>query len=60
MATVIQSFSKQRTNVLREIKRMREAMEDLTDYLDVLEARARNRGKPTYSIAEVKRRLGLK
>lgn len=36
---------------------MREAMEDLTDYLDLLEARARNQGKPTYSISEVKERL---
>ena len=31
-----------------------------TDYLDVLEARARNQGKATYSVSEVKERLGLK
>jgi hypothetical protein len=53
-------FAKQRTHVLREIRKMREAMEDLTDYLDLLEARARNRGKTTYSIHEVKQRLGIK
>jgi hypothetical protein len=53
-------FAKQRTLVLREISKMREAMEDLTDYLDLLEARARNQGKATYSIQEVKLRLGIK
>lgn len=53
-------FAKQRTHVLREIRKMREAMEDLTDYMDLLEARARNSAKPTYSMEEAKQRLGIK
>jgi hypothetical protein len=39
---------------------IREEVEDLFDYLDVLEARARDNGKPRLSHAEVKRRYGLK
>ncbi len=38
---------------------MRQVMEDLTDYLDLLEARARNRGKTTYSLHDLKQRLGI-
>lgn len=39
---------------------MREEVEDLLDSLDLLEARAQNAGKPTYSLAEVKKKLGLR
>ena len=39
---------------------MREEMGDLHDYLDLLEARAVNEGKGTYSTDEVKAKLGLK
>ncbi len=38
---------------------VREQMEDLSDYLDLLEARARNQGKPTFTTAEVRKQLGL-
>ncbi len=31
--------------VLKQISSLREQMEDLNDYLDLLEARARNKGK---------------
>ncbi len=34
-------------------------MEDLNDYLDLLEARARNEGKPTFTTDEVRKQLGL-
>ena len=48
------------SRVLKQIPKMREEMEDLQDYLDLLEARAANEGKATYSTAEVNRKLGLK
>jgi len=45
--------------VLKQISSLREQMEDLNDYLDLLEARARNKGKPTFSTEEVRKHLGL-
>ena len=53
-------FQKQQTRVLKQIRKMREEMEDLHDYLDLLEARAVNEGKGTYTASQVKARLGLK
>ena len=53
-------FEKQQAHVLKRIRKMREEMEDLHDYLDLLEARAVNEGKATYSTTEVKKKLGLK
>ena len=53
-------FQKQQTRVLKQIRRLREEMEDLHDYLDLLEARAVNEGKATYTASQVKARLGLK
>jgi hypothetical protein len=49
----------QRKNVLSQISSLREQLEDLHDYLDLLEARARNKGKRTYSTDEVRKQLGL-
>jgi hypothetical protein len=46
--------------ILKQILRLRQELEDLGDYLDLLEARARNRGGRRYSGAEVKKALGLK
>jgi hypothetical protein len=37
---------------------IREEVESLLDYLDVLEARSKDTGKPRLSHAEVKRRFG--
>jgi hypothetical protein len=34
-------------------------VEDLNDYLDLLEARARNKGKRTFTPEEVRRAIGL-
>ena len=45
--------------VLKQIGSLREQMEDLNDYLDLLEARARNKGKPTFTTDEVRKQLGL-
>jgi hypothetical protein len=49
----------QRKNVIAQISSLREQMEDLNDYLDLLEARARNKGKRTFTTEEVRKRLGL-
>ena len=53
-------FQKQQTQVLKQIRKMREAMGNLQDYLDLLEARAMNEGKGTDSTDEVKAKLGIK
>jgi hypothetical protein len=53
-------FQKRQTRVLKQIRRMREEMGDLQDYLDLLEAHAVNEGKGTYSADEVKAKLGIK
>ena len=45
--------------VLKKISSLREQMKDLNDYLDLLEARARNQGKPTLTTDEVRKQLGL-
>jgi len=52
-------LKRQRKAVLKQISSLREQMEDLNDYLDLLEARARNKGKPTFSTEEVRKQLGL-
>ena len=49
----------QRKNVIAQISLLREQVEDLNDYLDLLEARARNRGKRTFITEEVRKQLGL-
>lgn len=53
-------FRRQQVRVLKQIRKMRAEMEDLQDYLDLLEARAVNEGRATYNADEVKVRLGLK
>lgn len=40
----------------RQLSEIREEVEDLLDYLDVLEARARDAGKPRISHEEIKKR----
>ncbi|MGH7989517.1 MAG: hypothetical protein ACREDS_04885 [Limisphaerales bacterium] len=39
---------------------MREQLKDLNDYLDLLEARARNKGKQTFTMKEIRQQLGFK
>jgi cell division protein FtsB len=46
-------------NVISRISLLREQMADLNDYLDLLEARARNKGKRTFTTDEVRKQLGL-
>ncbi|MDX6404896.1 MAG: hypothetical protein QOH70_2351 [Blastocatellia bacterium] len=45
--------------VMERIVELREELEDLLDYLDLLEARAQNFGKQRYSTEEVKKTLKL-
>jgi flagellar hook-associated protein FlgK len=49
----------QRKNVIKQISSLREQVEDLHDYLNLLEARARNKGKRTFTTDEVRKQLGL-
>jgi hypothetical protein len=53
------SAKSSRKNVINQISALREQMEDLNDYLDLLEARARNKGKRIYTTDEVRKQLGL-
>lgn len=44
----------------KQLTALRDDVENLLDYLDLLEARARDQGKPRLSHAEVKKRYGLR
>jgi hypothetical protein len=46
--------------VIDRIAELRQELEDLVDYLDLLEARAQNFGKRCYSAEQIKKMLGLK
>ena len=46
--------------VIKRIAKLREDLEDLVNYLDLLEARAQNFGKPRHTTQQVKKMLGLK
>jgi hypothetical protein len=50
----------ERRRVLQQVAKLRHELEDLTDYLDILEARAKNLGKPRLSTEALKQRLGIK
>jgi hypothetical protein len=52
-------LQRQQKTVLKQIGSLREQMEDLNDYLDLLEARTRNKGKPTFTTDGVRKQLGL-
>jgi len=43
----------------KQLAAIRAEVEDLLDYLDLAEARARDQGKPRLTHAEVKKRYGL-
>jgi hypothetical protein len=49
----------QRKNVISQISSLPEQIDDLNDYIDLLEVRARNKGKRTFTTEEVRRQLGL-
>ena len=54
--TIVRDISRKR----RQIATLRGELEDLNDYLDVTEARVRDKGKPRLTHDEVKKRYGLK
>jgi hypothetical protein len=53
-------FKQEQKYVVERIAELREELENLVDYLDLLEARAQNSGKRRYSTEQVKKMLGLK
>jgi hypothetical protein len=53
-------FKREKKYVIETIAILRQELEDLIDYLDLLEARAQNFGKRRYSTEQVKKMLGLK
>lgn len=53
-------FKQEQKYVIERIAELREELENLVDYLDLLEARAQNFGKRRHSTDEVKKVLGLK
>jgi uncharacterized membrane protein len=44
----------------KQIAALREELEDLNDYLDLVEARVRDEGKPRLTHDQVKKRYGVK
>jgi hypothetical protein len=53
-------FKREQKYVIERIAQLREELEDLIDYLDLLEARAQNFGKRRYSTEQVRKMLSLK
>jgi hypothetical protein len=53
-------FKQEQKYVVERIAALREELENLVDYLDLLEARAQNFGKRRYDTQQVKKMLGLK
>jgi len=53
-------FKQEQKYVVERIAELREELENLVDYLDLLEARAQNFGKRRYSTEQVKKMLNLK
>ena len=57
--TKTQSFVRELRQKRREISRLQEDLTNMLDHLAVVEARAQNAGKPTYSLDEARAKLGL-
>jgi hypothetical protein len=53
-------FKHEQKYVVERIAGLRQELEDITDYLDLLEARAKNFGQRRYNTEQVKEMLGLK
>lgn len=53
-------FKQEQKYVIERIAELRQELEDVLDYLDLLEARAQNFGKQRFSTEQVKKMLGLK
>ncbi len=59
-STVKREITKTIQTKRRQLELIRQEVEDLLDYLGVIEARARDRDKPRLTCAEVKKRFGLR
>jgi len=57
--TKTQIFARELRQKRREITRLQVDLADMLDHIAVVEARAKNAGKPTYSLAEARSKLGL-
>lgn len=55
--TLIRDLGRTVKQKRRQLSAIRDEVEDLLDYLDVIEARAKDAGKPRLSHAEVKKRF---
>jgi len=55
--TKAQLFTRDLRHKRREISKLQDDLADLKDHFLVLEARAKNAGRPTYSSGQVKARL---
>ena len=53
-------FRREQKYVVERIAELRQELEDLVDYLDLLEARAQNFGKRRHTTQQVKKMLELK
>ena len=53
-------FKQEQKYIIERIAELRQELEDVIEYLDLLEARAQNFGKRRYSTEQVKKMLGLK
>lgn len=54
------SIRREQKYIIETIAELRQELEGLIDYLDLLEARAQNFGKRRFSTEQVKKMLGLK
>jgi len=52
-------FKREQKKVVQRIAELREELEDLIDYLDLLKARPQNLGNPRLSTEQVRRMLKL-
>jgi hypothetical protein len=57
--TKTQIFVREIRQKRREISRLQEDLTDMLDHLAVVEARAKNAGKPTRSLEEARAKFGL-
>lgn len=57
---VLENVDEEIKNRRRQVAQMHEDLENLEDYLDVLEARRRSLGKRTYTQAEMEKRYAAK
>lgn len=55
----VSSPKKAKMPVTKQLDMVKTQLEDLRDYVELLEARVENKGKPRYSLDEAKQKLQL-